>query len=151
MTGAAGSTVHQDQLQLDGEDLALVAQLQKPGIKDSTILTLDSVLTLMRLFKAEAAEALGALPMLVGLNIARAPVYLLTWLGFCMLAACVLYALFDNSVVAGAATFFVLQLAVAVALELKIRRLHRKLDFNESRQGFTVLQESLKARLKRAP
>jgi len=131
------------------DDLALVAELQKPGLKDSTILTLDSVLTLMRLFKAEAALALGTIPALIALNLARAPVYLLTWLSFCMLAACAVYAWFDNNVVLGAATFFLLQLAVALLLEWKIRRLHHNLDFDESRKGFEVMKASLKERLTR--
>jgi len=144
----AGSA-RQDAFELSGDDLALVAELQKPGLKDSTILTLDSVLTLMRLFKAEAACALGSLPMLIGLNVARGPVYLLTWLSFCVFAACAVYAWFDGNVVLGAATFFVLQLVVAVVLEVKIRHLHRRLDFEESRRGFTVLQQSLKERFKR--
>lgn len=133
---------------LSPDDLALVSDLQKPGIKDSTILTLDSVLTLLRIFKAETALALGSLPALLGLNLARAPVYLLTWLSFAIFVAFVFAALFDSNV-AGAAAFFVLHLIVAAVLEWKIHRMHELIDFPESRKGLAALQESLKERLKR--
>lgn len=137
-----------DQIELTGDDLDMVAELQKPGIKDSTILTLDSVLTLMRLFKAEAAKALGTVPALIALNFARAPVYLLTWLSFCGFAA-VAAAVFFDSALAGAGVFFLLHVGVALALEWKIRRLHEALEFNESRQGFEVFKASLRERLGR--
>lgn len=145
MTGPARD---QDEIQLSAADLDLVAELAKPGLKDSTILTLDSVLTLMRLFKAEAALAVASLPALLALGFARAPVYLLTWLSFCIFVACAVYAWFDN-VVAGAGAFFALQLGLAVLLEWKIRRLHERIDFPESRKGLAVLQASLKERLSR--
>lgn len=141
-------TREQDEIGLSPDDLALVAELQKPGIKDSTILTLDSVLTLMRIFKAETALALGSLPALLGLSLARAPVYLLTWLSFGIFVACAVAAVFD-SVVAGAGAFFALHLAVAGILEWKIRRMHELIDFPESRRGLADLQESLRERLKR--
>jgi hypothetical protein len=139
----------QDEIDLSTEDLDLVAELAKPGFKDSAILTLDSVLTLMRLVKAEAAQAAGAFPQLLGLGLARGPVYLLTWLGFCIFAACGVYAVSGNSVVWGSATFFMLQLVVALILELKIRRLHERIEFPESRKGLAVLQAGLKERLRR--
>jgi hypothetical protein len=142
------ATREQDEVSLNAEDLALVADLQKPGIKDSTILTLDSVLTLMQIFKAEVALALGSLPALIGLNLTRAPVYLLTWLSFAIFVACSVYALFE-SVVAGAGAFFVLHLCVVGVLEWKIHRMHERIDFPESRKGLAVLKESLKERLKR--
>lgn len=143
------STVReQDEVRLSDDDLALVSDLQKPGVKDSTILTLDSLLTLLRIFKAEAALAVASLPALLGLSLARAPVYLLTWLSFAIFVACAVAAVFD-SVVAGAGAFFVLHLVVAGVLEWKIHRLHALIDFPESRKGLEVLQESLKERLKR--
>lgn len=139
----------QEPYELSTDDLDLVARLARPGVKDSTILTLDSVLTLMRLVKAEAGQALGTLPALVGLNLARAPAYLLTWLAFGIFAACGVYALTGNNVVYGAATFFVLQLGATLLLELRIRRLHDRLEFPESRKGLAVLQSGLKERLRR--
>lgn len=138
----------QDEIRLSDEDLALVSDLQKPGIKDSTILTLDSLLTLLQIFKAEAAQALGSLPALLGLSLARAPVYLLTWLSFAIFVACAAAAVFDSAV-AGAGAFFLLHLAVAGMLEWKIRRMHALIDFPESRKGLAVFQESLTERLKR--
>lgn len=139
----------QEQFELSTEDLDLVADLARPGFRDSAILTLDSVLTLMRLFKAEAGQAAGAFPQLLALGLARGPLYLLCWLGFCIFAACGVYAVSGNSIVWGAATFFVLQLGLTLVLELKIRRLHDRIDFPESRKGLAVLQAGLKERLRR--
>lgn len=138
----------EEQLELSTEDLDLVAGLARPGFKDSAILTLDSTLTLMRLFKAEAGQAAAALPQLLALGLARGPAYLLTWLSFCIFAACGVYAVSGN-LVFGAATFFVLQLGLTLVLELKIRRLHERIDFPESRKGLAVLQAGLKERLRR--
>jgi hypothetical protein len=139
----------QERAELSNEDLDLVAELARPGFKDSTILTLDSVLTLMRLAKAEAGQALGTLPKLLGLSLARAPVYLLTWLSFCIFVACAVYALTGDNVVWGAAAFLGLHLLVVAALELKIRSLHGRMDFPESRKGLAVLQAGLMERLSR--
>lgn len=138
-----------EQFELSNEDLDLVEELARPGFKDSTILTLDSVLTLMRLAKAEAGQALGTLPKLLGLNLARAPVYLLTWLSFCIFVACAVYALTNDNIVWGAGVFFALHLVAAVLLELKIRRLHDRIEFPESRKGLAVLQAGLMERLNR--
>jgi hypothetical protein len=138
----------EELFELSSEDLNLVTELTRPGVKDSTILTLDSVLTLMRLFKAEAGRALGSLPAIVALNVARAPVYLLTWICFSIFAACVAYVVFDH-LLAGAGTLLLLQLGVAGLLEWKLRRLHTNLEFNESRKGLAVLQASVKERLRR--
>jgi hypothetical protein len=140
------ATREQEQVRLSAEDLALVSDLQKPGIKDSTILTLDSLLTLLRIFKAESALALSSLPALIGLSLTRAPVYLLTWLSFAIFVACAVAAVFD-SVVAGAGAFFLLHLVVVGVLEWKIHRLHARIDFPESRKGLAVLQASIKERL----
>jgi hypothetical protein len=140
--------LQQDKFDLSADDLNLVAELTRPNVKDSTILTLDAVLTLMRLFKAEAGLALGTLPALLGLGLARGPAYLLTWLSFCVFAACAAYAYFD-SLLAGAGTFFALQLGATLALEWRIKRLHERIDFPESRKGLAVLQASLKERLRR--
>lgn len=142
------ATREQDEVRLSADDLALVTDLQKPGIKDSTILTLDSALTLMQIFKAEAAVAIGSLPALLGLGLARAPVYLLTWISFAIFVACATAAVFD-SVVAGAGAFFALHLLVVAALEWKIHRMHERIEFSESRKGFEVLKQSLRERLKR--
>jgi hypothetical protein len=141
--------VRREQVELSSEDLDLVAELARPGFKDSTILTLDSVLTLMRLFKAEAGQALGTLPALLGLNLARAPVYLLTWLSLCIFVACAVYALTQDNVVWGAAAFFALHLVAIVVLELKIRKLHGRMEFVESRKGLAELQAGLMERLSR--
>jgi hypothetical protein len=138
-----------EQFELSNEDLDLVAELARPGFKDSTILTLDSVLTLMRLAKAEAGQALVTLPKLLGLNLTRAPVYLLTWLSFCIFVACVVYALTNDNIVWGAGVFFALHLVAVVSLELKIRRLHDRIEFPESRKGLAVLQAGLMERLSR--
>ena len=136
--------------ELSTDDLDLVAELARPGFRDSTILTLDSVLTLMRLFKAEAGQALGTLPKLLRLSLTRAPVYLLTWISFCVFVACGVYVFMGNSVVWGAGTFFVLHLVATVLLELKIRRLHDNIEFSETRKGLAVLQAGLMERLNRA-
>jgi hypothetical protein len=136
------------EFQLSPDDLNMVSELSRPGIKDSTILTLDSVLTLMRLFKAEAGRALGSLPALVALNIARAPVYLMVWVCLSIFAACVAYVVFDH-LLAGAGVLLLMQLGLAGLLEWKLRRLHTNLEFNESRKGLAVLQASVKERLKR--
>lgn len=139
-----------EPVQLSTEDLDLVTGLgrEPPGIKDTTILTLDSVLTLMRLFKAEAARALGSLPMLLALNVARLPVYLLTWISLAIFVACAAYVVFDH-LLAGAGALLLLHLALAGALEWRIRRMRENFDFIESRKGLAVLQVSLKERLKR--
>ena len=138
-----------EPFELSSEDLDLVADLTRPGFKDSAILTLDSLLTLMRLVKAEAGQAVATLPQLLALGLARGPAYLLTWLSFCIFAACGVYAVSGNNLVFGAATFFVLQLGLTLVLELKIRRLHERIDFPESRKGLAVLQAGLKERLRR--
>jgi hypothetical protein len=144
----ADTGIQQDRFELSADDLDLVAELAKPNIKDSTILTLDAVLTLMRLFKAEAGLALGTLPALFGLGLARGPAYLITWLSFGLFAACAAYVYF-GSLLAGAGTFFVLQLGATAVLEWRIHRLHQQIDFPESRKGLAVLQASLKERLSR--
>ncbi len=135
--------------ELSADDLDLVAELKRPGFKDSAILTLDSVLTLMRLFKAETGQALGTLPLLLGLSFARAPAYLLTWLSFCLLAACVAYKVSGDQLLYGAGAFFLLQLGATLLLEWRIRRLHERIDFPASREGLAILQAGLKERLRR--
>ena len=139
----------EEHIDLSVEDLNLVEELARPGFRDSAILTLDSVLTLMRLVKAEAGQAASALPQLLALGLARGPAYLLAWLGFCIFAACGVYAVTGNNIVWAAATFFALQLGLTLVLELKIRRLHEQIDFPESRKGLAVLQAGLKERLRR--
>jgi hypothetical protein len=141
-------TREKDEVQLSAEDLALVSDLQKPGVKDSAILTLDGLLTLLQIFKAETALAFSSLPALIGLSLARAPVYLLTWISFAIFVACGVATLFD-SVFVGTGAFLALHLVVVGVLEWKIRRVHALIDFPESRKGLAVFQESLKERLKR--
>jgi hypothetical protein len=136
----------QEQARIEPENL-VPGQRELPGVKDSTILVMDSALTLLRLFKAEAAFALGAIPALLNLNLYRAPAYLLTWISFGVFAACGVHAL-TASLLFSAGTFFLLQLALTLVLERRMRRLHERMDFPESRQGFDVFQAALKERFK---
>ena len=40
-----------------------------PGLRDSFVIAMDSLLTFIRLFKAESSLALSALPLLIALNV----------------------------------------------------------------------------------
>jgi hypothetical protein len=116
-----------------------------PDAKDSAILLLDAVLTLLQLGRAEAAQALATVPEWLGLNFYRLPALLLTWLSFGVLVACSIYAL-THSLVLAAASFFVLQLGLTLLLERRSRRLRARMSLPETRHGLAVLQASLKAR-----
>jgi hypothetical protein len=122
-------------------------QRELPGVKDSTILMMDSLVTMLRLFKAEAAFALGAIPALLNLNLYRAPAYLLTWISFGVFVACGVHA-WTGSLLYSAGAFFLLQLVLTLALERRIARLHERMDFPESKKGFDVFQAAVKERFK---
>jgi hypothetical protein len=117
-----------------------------PGAQASAILLLDGLLTLMRLGKAEALQALETLPQLLSLSLYRLPALLLTWLSFGALVASGVYAATDDSAVYAAGSFFLLQLGLTVMLERRARLLHRRMEFPQTRQGLAVLQASLKER-----
>jgi hypothetical protein len=126
-------------------DGLLAGQPQMPGARDSVILAVDSVLTIVRLFKSEAALALKNLPTLLALDVYRIPAHLLTWISFCMLAACAVQTWTENLLLSVGA-FFLLQLTVTVVLEMKARQLRDKVSFNETRKGVSMMYASLKER-----
>lgn len=116
-----------------------------PGVQDSAILLMDSCLTLLRLGKAEAAQALATLPQLLSLALYRLPALVLTWISFVVLVACSVYA-FTESPVLTAGSFFLMQVGLTLVLEQRSRLLQQRLEFTETRKGLTVLQASLKER-----
>jgi hypothetical protein len=117
-----------------------------PGPKDSALLAMDSLLTLFRLFKSEAALAVSSIPQLIALNLALIPIALLTWISFGVLVACGVYE-WTGHVAYAAAAFFVLQVALVLLLESRVRRVRTRLTFPESRQGLAMMQASWKERV----
>ncbi|MES2603633.1 MAG: hypothetical protein V4603_01780 [Pseudomonadota bacterium] len=116
-----------------------------PGVKDSMMLLVDSLLTLLLLGKSEAAQILAFLPQLLELHLCRLPVLLLTWISFGVLVACSVYTYSEN-LVFSAGSFFVLQVGMMLVLERRLRRLREQMDFPETRKGLTALQLSVKQR-----
>jgi hypothetical protein len=116
-----------------------------PGAQDSAILALDALLTLLRIGKAEALQALATLPHLLGMNLYRLPVLLLTWISFGVLVACSVYTA-TSSLVLAAGSFFLLQLGLTLLLERRYRRLHSRVEFLETRRSVAALQASLAER-----
>lgn len=116
-----------------------------PGSRDSAILLTDAVLTLLQLGRVEAMQALDTLPHLLGVNLYRLPLMLLTWISFGVLVACTVYAL-AGSLVLAAGSFFLLQLGLTLRLEQRARELRARMAFTETRAGLASLQAALKSR-----
>lgn len=121
------------------------APVSVPGAQDSAILMLDAFLTLLRLGKAEAVQALVTLPHLLGLNLYRLPVLLLTWISFGVLVACFVHTS-THSLVLSTGSFFLQQLGLMLVLEARYRRLHARIEFAESRKCLVALQATLAER-----
>ena len=117
-----------------------------PGAGDSALLVMDSILTLLQLLRSEAAQAARSVPALVLLNLLRLPIYMLTWLSFCVLLACGAHALFDNLRLS-VGTFFLLQVVVILVLERRLQTLKARMAFAESRKGLATLQAGMRERL----
>jgi hypothetical protein len=122
-------------------------EVTPPGLQESVVLAMDSFLTLINLFKAEAALALSALPMFVALNITRLPVYLLTWISFAILVATAVYTLTGNLLLTAGA-FFVLQLALTFLLERMLRTTREACSLPETRKSMAMAIASVKERFK---
>jgi hypothetical protein len=125
----------------------VIPDLPPPGLQESFVLAMDWVLAFVRLFKAESSLALSALPLFVGLNVARLPVYLLTWISFVVLASAVVYSLTENLMLA-AGTFFVLQLGLVFMLERALRKARAACGLPETRKSMALATASLKERFK---
>jgi hypothetical protein len=133
---------------IDAVDPAQAApELAPPGLQESLVLVMDSFLTLIRIFKSEAALAWSALPMFVTLNIARLPVYLLTWISFVILVATAVYSL-TESLVLTAGAFFVLQLIMVFFLERMLRKARKTCSLPETRKNVAIAVAGLKERFK---
>lgn len=125
----------------------VLTRVTPPGIHDSFVLAMDYLLTLSRLFKAEASLALSALPLFVALNITRLPVYLLTWISFAVLVATGVYVL-TGSPLLTAAAFFILQLALTFLLERQLRKAREACSLPETRRSMTEAVAGIKERFK---
>src|SRR5688572_23587863 len=122
-------------------------EVTPPGLQESVVLAMDSFLTLMQLFKTEAALAISALPTYVALNITRLPVYLLTWISFAILVATAVYSL-TGSLLLTAGTFFVLQLALTFLLERMLRKTREACSLPETRKSVAMAIAGVKERIK---
>lgn len=118
-----------------------------PGVRDSALLAMDSILTLLLLFRSEAALAISTIPALVKLNVVSVPIHLLTWLSFCVCLAVAVFTVLENALL-GVVTFFLLQLGLSAFLESRIRILSKRMGFRESRKGLVLMQDSLKERFR---
>ncbi len=118
-----------------------------PGLEESLVLAMDSLLTLIKLFKAEASLALSILPTYVLLNLARLPIYFLTWISFAVLVATAIYILTGNLLLTAGA-FFILQLGLTFVLERFVRKTREICSLPETRKSVAVTVASIKERLK---
>jgi hypothetical protein len=124
-----------------GNDEELTYRARVPGPVDSTMLLLDSLLTLFRLFRSEAAVAMASLPQLFMLNLLRLPLYLLAWLSFAALVAGAAYALV-HSLLLAIAVFFLQQVTLLLLLEKRLDEVMARATFRESRFALALMQRS---------
>lgn len=122
-------------------------EVTPPGLQESVVLAMDSFLTLIQLFKAEATLALSSLPMFVALNITRLPVYLLTWISFAILVATAVYSLTGNLLLTAGAFFF-LHLALTLLLERLLRKTREICSLPETRKTMAMAMAGVKERFK---
>lgn len=132
------------ELNLDDE---IVIEPAPPGLQESAILAMDSLLTLINLFKAEAALALSALPMFVALNITRLPVYFLTWISFALFVAAAVYSMSGNLLLTAGA-FFILHAALAFLLERTLKKTRQAFSMSETRKSVATAIAGVKERFK---
>jgi hypothetical protein len=123
----------------------VIADLHPPGLQDSLVLAMDSLLTFVRLFKAETALALSILPAFVALSLTRLPVYLLTWISFAVFVAAAVYTFTENILLTTGA-FFILQLALAFLLERILRKAREACSMPETRKSMALAIAGLKER-----
>lgn len=133
-----------ESLRLDDQ---VIIEPTPPGLQESVILAMDSFLTLINLFKAEAALALSALPMFVALNITRLPVYVLTWISFALFVAAAVYSLSGNLLLTAGA-FFILHVALAFLLERMLGKTREACSMPETRKSMAIAITGLKERFK---
>lgn len=134
------------ELELNLDDQVLL-EPTPPGLQESVILAMDSLLTLINLFKAEAALALSALPMYVALNITRLPVYFLTWISFALFIAAAVYSL-SGSLLLTAGVFFILHAALAFLLERMLKKTSQAFRMSETRKSVATAIAGMKERFK---
>ena len=118
-----------------------------PGLRDSFVIAMDSLLTFIRLFKAESSLALSALPILIALNVARLPIYVLTWISFAIFIATAVYTFTENPLLT-AGTFLALQLTLMFLLERKLRKVRETCSLPETRKSMALTAASIKERFK---
>jgi hypothetical protein len=125
----------------------VITDLHPPGLQESLVLAVDSLLTFIRLFKAETSLALSILPAFVILSLTRLPVYLLTWTSFAVFVATAVYTLTGNMLLTTGA-FFVLQLALTFLLERILRKAREACSLPETRKSMALAIAGLKERFK---
>jgi membrane protein implicated in regulation of membrane protease activity len=118
-----------------------------PGLQASLVLAMDSLLTFIKLFKAETSLALSVLPAYVLLNLARLPIYFLTWVSFAAVVATAVYTLTGNLLLT-AGSFFILQLGLIFVLESLVRKAREICSLPETRKSMAVTVASIKERFK---
>jgi len=118
-----------------------------PGLQESLVLAMDSLLAFIRLFKAETSLALSILPTFVMLSLTRLPVYLLTWISFAIFVATAVYTLTGNLLLTAGA-FFLLQLALTFLLERILRKAREICSLPETRKNMAMAMASIKERFK---